>query len=220
MKVNDVVFTPQDVAEIMAQEGLELWQDVNGKQMIKARILDPACGTGNLLEACRNYVYSLYLEYPDITGIDIRSELLEVAKKRIPEGKFYCFDALAEASKIGKFDFIIANPPYVSINCIGKEKREIYKKLYSSCYGRVDLYILFLELGWRLLKENGVMAFIIPNNWLKSQNGTGIRRLFQEEQADLYIIEEGKKIFKEQVFTHFLFAVKRKSRSIKYFFRR
>ena len=216
MKVNDVVFTPQNIAEIMAQEGLELWQDITGKQMLKARILDPACGTGNLLEACRNYVYSLYIEYPDITGIDIRSKLLEVAKRRIPEGKFYCFDALTEAEKLGKFDFIIANPPYVSVNCIEKEKREIYKKLYTSYYGRVDLYILFLELDWKLLNENGAMVFLVPNNWLKSQNGTGIRKLFQEEQADLYIVETNEKIFNQQVFTHFVFAIKRKSASITY----
>lgn len=217
MKVNDAIFTPKDIAETMAHQALEYWQTINNKQMVKARILDPACGTGNLLEACKEYIEELYyFETPDITGIDIRKEFLQEAKKRIPEGKFYNFDALLEAEKLGKFDFVIANPPYVSVNCIEEEKRKLYKEKYKSYYGRADLYILFMELGWRLLKENGIMAFLVPPTWLKSVNGTGLRKLFKEEQAELYIVDIEGKIFKEQVFSQFVFAVKRKSKVIHY----
>jgi len=61
MKIKDAVFTPKNVAEIMAHQALEYWQVINNKQMTKARILDPACGTGNLLEACKGYVEELYI---------------------------------------------------------------------------------------------------------------------------------------------------------------
>jgi len=215
------VYTPEKFATFLAENSIEMWQDINQKQIIQARILDPACGTGNLLVACYKYIEELYYSFAEetkIIGADIDIEALEIAKKRLPIGEFHYLNTLLSGEKLGKFDLVIANPPYLSCNKVKADLRERYKEKFKTYYGRADLYILFIEQAWNMLNENGVMSFVVPETWLTSQNGRMLREMFSKEKAELYIVDipEKETIFKEQVIVHFIFAIKRESENITY----
>ncbi len=45
----------------------------------------------------------------------------------------------------GGFDIVIGNPPYVRVDQIKQEDREIYKESFKTANGKYDLYYLFFE---------------------------------------------------------------------------
>lgn len=77
------------------------------------------------------------------------------------------------------FDVVLGNPPYQSAIEHKKAKGEDYraqiKKNYNSASGTWDLYIPFFEVGIKLLKPNGILAYISPNKFLSASYGIGLR---------------------------------------------
>jgi adenine-specific DNA-methyltransferase len=76
----------------------------------------------------------------------------------------------------GGFDALVGNPPYV------KEytDREIFEnvkngKLSKYYQGKMDLWYFFVCYGIDLLKDNGLLGYITPNNWV-SNSGASILR--------------------------------------------
>lgn len=77
------------------------------------------------------------------------------------------------------FDIVIANPPYVDSEQMVKsepEIRKLYAKLYTTAKGNWDLFVIFVEKGINLVRENGVLTFIIPNKVLSTNYTKDIRK--------------------------------------------
>lgn len=74
----------------------------------------------------------------------------------------------------GGFDVVIGNPPYVNMtkNNTNEDWLNFYIKEYKSIRmaNSKNLYTLFNEIGAILLKENGIMSFIIPEGFLKTRS--------------------------------------------------
>ena len=71
---------------------------------------------------------------------------------------------VGEGKGEGGFDIVIANPPYMRIQ-IMKESAAIEAKYLKENYiaarkGNYDIYVVFLELGMRLLNKMGELSFI------------------------------------------------------------
>ena len=78
----------------------------------------------------------------------------------------------------GGFDFVLANPPYVSAIDHKKASIETRKRLakqYSTASGTWDLYIPFIQRSCQLLRPNGVSVFINPNKYLAAPYGKSLR---------------------------------------------
>jgi hypothetical protein len=60
------------------------------------------------------------------------------------------------------FDIVIGNPPYVSVKNILPEDKLNYAKSFKTCKGRFNLFNLFIENGFNILKPDGNLIFIIP----------------------------------------------------------
>ncbi len=107
--------------------------------------------------------------------------------------------------KQGGFDVVIGNPPYVDSKAIEPHERDYFHDAkggrtlpFPAAYKKTDLYVLFIELGLRLLKPGGRLAFIIPDRFLYSPYGTKLRELILETCA----IEEIVDLTNIRVFTH------------------
>jgi len=70
----------------------------------------------------------------------------------------------------GGFDVVIGNPPYVSSKGENFEDgiKAFLTKQYNTAAYQIDLYMLFMERGLSLQKEDGVTSFIVPNSWLNN----------------------------------------------------
>ncbi len=100
----------------------------------------------------------------------------------------------------GGFDIVIGNPPYVQLqkSISDTEKLgDIYEKLGFETFAKTgDLYCLFYEKGYRLLKEKGILSFITSNKWMRAGYGEKLRGFFANKTNPIKLIDfGGQKIF-------------------------
>uniref|UniRef100_A0A831UB68 site-specific DNA-methyltransferase (adenine-specific) n=1 Tax=Geobacter metallireducens TaxID=28232 RepID=A0A831UB68_GEOME len=93
----------------------------------------------------------------------------------------------------GGFDVVIGNPPYVQIqNFSGQEiQKDWEKQNYDSFAKTGDIYCLFYEKGYRLLKERGALAYITSNKWMRAAYGEKLRNFFLDKVAIDQLIDFG-----------------------------
>jgi len=102
------------------------------------------------------------------------------------------------ANKVG-FDIVIGNPPYVQMQKNGGQlATELKNKNYSTFERTGDLYSIFYELGFQLLKPKGVHTFITSSQWMKANYGTSLRNLFLTKNP-LKLIALGPGVFESAV---------------------
>ena len=103
----------------------------------------------------------------------------------------------------GGFDVILGNPPYVSNWTLSDSNREVVKWLSKEykddLTGHWDLFICFISISLRYLKEGGHNSFILPTSFLKEKYGKLIRERIISEQELIEIIDFGEKVIFENV---------------------
>ena len=99
------------------------------------------------------------------------------------------------------FDVVIGNPPYIQLQKESGRLGNIYKDAGYSTFARTgDIYQLFYERGCRLLRSNqGILAYITSNSWLKAEYGRFLRRYFRERHTPVRLLEMGKDVFKNAI---------------------
>lgn len=102
----------------------------------------------------------------------------------------------------GGFDIVIGNPPYIQLQkTINEETGEKLGDQYESSgfttFAKTgDIYCLFYEKGQRLLHQDGVLAFITSNKWMRAGYGEKLRGFFAKETNPLVLIDlAGQKVF-------------------------
>ncbi|WP_460194626.1 Eco57I restriction-modification methylase domain-containing protein [Thermosynechococcus sp. FA-CM-4201] len=88
------------------------------------------------------------------------------------------------------FDIIIGNPPYVRQEQI-KELKPALQREYDCYTGTADLFVYFYERGFRLLRENGYLAYITSNKYFRSAYGEKLRDFLCQNATIKSIIDFG-----------------------------
>jgi len=97
----------------------------------------------------------------------------------------------------GGFDVVIGNPPYVGFHGF-MDQKDYLKDVYESAQGRFDVYLPFIERGVRLLKEDGLLSFICPTNFMKRQHGEALRKFLKNTCKILQIVDfQDQQIFEQ-----------------------
>lgn len=95
------------------------------------------------------------------------------------EWRFEFPEVLDDQGKFLGFDVVIANPPYIDSEKMHRDGhgdiRAHLAEVYTTAKGNWDLYIVFLELGLKLLRAPGNMTFITPDKWLSKPFGDTFR---------------------------------------------
>ena len=95
------------------------------------------------------------------------------------------------------FDIVIGNPPYIQLQNNGGELAKLYEGCgYSTFDRKGDIYCLFYERGWQLLKKSGHLCYITSNKWMRAGYGEKTRDFFANKTNPLLLIDfAGVKIF-------------------------
>ncbi|HBK97477.1 MAG TPA: hypothetical protein DD001_09150 [Microcoleaceae bacterium UBA10368] len=102
------------------------------------------------------------------------------------------------AEKIG-FDILIGNPPYVfardsKSKGITQADKQYFSKHYQVTEYQLNLYPLFIEKGYNLLKNKGLLDYITPNNWLTINTNKNVRK-FILDNSNIKIVNFYAKVF-------------------------
>lgn len=103
------------------------------------------------------------------------------------EKAFIWENEFPDVFKKGGFDVVIGNPPYVKLEQIKAVSEKLAKMSFETFEKRGDLYVLFVEKGFNILKENGLISFIMPNKWLQAGYGKTLRKYFLERNLEQLI---------------------------------
>ena len=125
--------------------------------------------------------------------------------------------AFPQIMKNGGFDAIVGNPPYVRIQGFPRNQLNYFAQNFQAATGSYDLYVNFIERGYRLLKSDGRFGQILPNKFLKTDYGVGIRGLVTSKKALTELVDFGaEQVFAATTYTCLLFLSKRTNDTFRY----
>ena len=132
--------------------------------------------------------------------------------------KFFLWHTwFADVFEDGGFDIVIGNPPYIQLQNSQGELAKLYENCCFSTFARTgDIYCLFYEKGFQLLKHGGHLCFITSNKWMRAGYGEKTREFFSKNTNPILLIDfAGVKIFENAtVDTNvFLFAKEKNAKS-------
>jgi type I restriction-modification system DNA methylase subunit len=155
----------------------------------------------------------------NLYGVDINEDAVEIAKlslwlRTAHKGreltkladKILCANSLLEMPfEEGSFDVVIGNPPYVRVQGLKsnyEDEAKLYEAKYKSATGNYDLYALFLEMSFGMLKPTGKLSYILPHKFLISDFGSGLRGFLAENRAAESLLLFGSEMVFEDASTY------------------
>ncbi|WP_228830414.1 Eco57I restriction-modification methylase domain-containing protein [Nocardia beijingensis] len=187
-------YTPPVLARFLAQR---LLRHVEPSDAGVLRVLDPACGDGELLFAVHREAAT---RFPGVRlvliGYDLDARALAVARERARAAGIAAHwrkaDFLAVEARLpdGSFDAVITNPPYVRTQQLGGSTARLLSKRFG-LRGRIDLTHPFVATLPRLLTAGGVLGLLCANRFLTTKAGANIRRLLLTDLSPVELYDLG-----------------------------
>ncbi|MBU3144985.1 Eco57I restriction-modification methylase domain-containing protein [Clostridium sp. CF012] len=206
-KEKGTVYTPEPISSYMIENTIKAKQIIENPYI---KIVDPSCGTGNILICCFKLLRNLYVDNLNIindkNGLDLNLKNLD---EHIIKHNLYGFDIDDIATKIliidlydlskgsicnnilnvdfllyesdNKYNIFIGNPPYVGKKSIDKEYAEHLKVRYSEVYSdKGDLSYCFFKKALEDLENGGKLTFITSRYFLESPSGEDLRKVLKD----------------------------------------
>ena len=217
-KKNGIHFTPPLLAAFLAGQAIPF---LPRRRTI--RVMDPACGDGELLVAAVVALRDAGFANVSVTGFETDPAAVDRAGGRLRE---ICANVQVEACdfleltaeraespllreaspKNQTFDLVIANPPYVRTQVLGAARSQQISRRFDLA-GRADLYQAFMKAITFHLAPDGVMALLTSNRFMLTRSGTATRRLIREQFDILRVIDLGDtKLFEAAVLPAIMIA--------------
>ena len=132
-------------------------------------------------EKIRDYINENVRDYiRHLCTSDLRRKVTTLP---IPNDQFFLWHLyFKEVFDEGGFDIVIGNPPYIVLQKM-KKMSKVYQKCGFSTYSKsADIYCLFTEHGFNLLKKGGTLCYIMMNKWMKAEYGKALRRFILDRK--------------------------------------
>ena len=123
----------------------------------------------------------------------LEAEIEEIKSNKIYENafewRFEFPEVLNDDGDFVGFDVLIGNPPYIK----EYEGKEIFDGLRGNevYQGKMDIWYMFAADGIKLLKQNGLLSFIAPNNWVTNAGAGKFRNYILQNAKIESLIDFG-----------------------------
>lgn len=217
-------YTPAPLARFVAERAIA-YLEQSGSEMV--RVLDPACGDGQLLNAAIEVLREQGMRNWQAVGVEadaqalgearnrlahpggvvrfIQGDFLRVATEFTPQQQFWS-EQDADAGLGNRFDVVIANPPYVRTQVLGAAEAQRIASRYDLS-GRVDLYHAFIRAIGDVLRSGGILGIITSNRFMTTLAGKAVRSYLATQLEVLEVIDLGDtKLFEAAVLPAVLIA--------------
>ena len=173
---------------LKAQDDLFYCEDTNKKQELK-----------DTIEVLKDELVKVQMR---MSTAGIWERYLEARKRASRPFMLWQIDFARVFREKGGFDAVIGNPPYIQLQkSIDDEKGsklgDLYQNLDFKTFAKTgDIYCLFYEKGYRLLRAGGVLSFITSNKWMRAGYGEKLRAFLAAKTNPVKLIDFGsQKIF-------------------------
>ncbi len=215
-KINGAFFTPKLITNYIVSETVKTPTQ---------RICDPSCGCGAFLISAAKYIAKQFdkrtidIIEQNLFGVDIADYSVRRAKilltllalKNKEDKKEINFNLKTDDSLSAdwgkmfneKFDIVLGNPPYVKFQDLNDElRKKLYKDWKTLNTGNYNLYFAFFELGVNIIKKDGVLSYITPNNYFTSLAAVPLRNFLEHNKLIERILDFNHlKLFAAQTYT-------------------
>lgn len=166
------------------------------------RVLEPSCGSGEFIEALsKTYTNA------EITGIELNKQIFDAIHEPFSNKTMALHNMdFLEYTNSDKFDLIIGNPPFAVL-----KKKDVNKKYYPYFDGRPNIFVLFILKSITLLKNRGILCFVLPKNFLNCIYYDKTRKYITDQCDIIDIYECNGKYLETQQETITLIIKKRTS---------
>lgn len=189
------IYTPDFLVDIILDQGHYVVGNIN-----KKHVIDNSCGDGQfLLHIVDRYIKDFFKISSNLSelkkeietyihGIEIDKAELDICINRCDKlASYYGLknihwdfvngDTLLINKFDNKMDFVVGNPPYVRVHNLENNLKPVKKYLFGRG-GMTDLYIVFYEIGLKMLNNSGILSYITPSSFFTSIAGTNMRNYF------------------------------------------
>lgn len=175
-------YTPEYLARFITERVLASFSNTNA-----ISILEPSVGDGSFVSELAN-IKSISIK---LSALDInQEELLKAENKWNGKKASFIHSDFLKYSSEDKFQAVIGNPPYVKKNLLSKEQidlcDDIHKELNSST-GVKNIWTSFVLKSSKLLKKDGVLAFVLPSELLQVKFAEEIREYLKNSYERIEI---------------------------------
>ena len=152
-KKNGIYFTPPDTIRNKIMPLIEPYlENIHC-------VLEPSCGSGEFISALLTTKPEL-----EIHGIEYNEQIHHSVQREFqnnPKITIHREDLLRFQNGDVQYDCILGNPPYFVM-----KKNQVDKKYHSYFDGRPNIFVLFIIKSLEMLKEGGVLCFVLPKSVL------------------------------------------------------
>lgn len=186
------IYTPDYLVKIILNQGNYVDGNIN-----KKHVIDNSCGDGqfivhivdryvndffknsNNISELKNqletYIHAIEIDKNEInTCINRCNKLVSAYGIENVNWDFINGDTLQIDKFNNKMDFVVGNPPYVRVHNLNDNFNSVKNYLFGNG-GMTDLYIIFYEIGIKMLNQTGVLSYITPSSFFTSVAGTNMR---------------------------------------------
>lgn len=166
-------------AEDMCKKVIDI---VNNIKPLTGDVLEPSFGNGNFIK---------YLSLYDVNVDGVEIDETHFNSYKNSNVNLYNEDFLLYENKM--YDFIIGNPPYIELCYSFYDKKiqdQIKKKYKGISNGRINLVHIFMKKSMDILKEDGIIAYLLPSAILTSPTYKNIRAEIYNNYNVEYLIED------------------------------
>lgn len=205
-KANGRIYTPEYIVDIILDLAGYIQENILHKH-----IIDNSCGDGAfLVKVVERYCLQAlsvnaslteikqdlekYIHGIEIDEIECKKSITRVSAVAEKYGvehvnwDIQCANTLEIDNYNGKMDFVVGNPPYVRVHNL-ENTFDMAKSFSFAQDGMTDLYIVFYEIGLKMLNENGVLGYITPSSYFNSIAGSHMRKVFVENNLIDQIVD-------------------------------
>jgi len=127
------------------------------------------------------------------------------------EKAFNWNEEFKEIMSNGGFDVVIGNPPYVfgGNEGISSIEKVYFKENYQTGIGKVNLFTLFIEKSYFLLKNDAEFSFIIPNTFLRVTSYHESRKFLLNNFIFRELADLGNDVFQNAITTAIILFAKK-----------
>ncbi len=178
-----------------------------GADFVNHRFIDPAAGGASFIGpiASRMSARGARLTWISeaLRGVEVDPALADFARAaaRCVVGSpvdhlVICGDGLVHGEQ-GSFDVVIGNPPYRVLSPSERKRMPGWAKSILGNYA--NLYSLFIIRGLHLLRDNGLLAYLVPTSFIMGSYFRPLRKYISQHATVLAIdkIDQRKEFFRD-----------------------